>query len=175
MVFGFNSEITRDGTSYHVQSELRAAERLLDTQIFVGGRCVGRRAALLTGGEGLSEEDIREQLKEQHRQVLTAVRAGELERLLADSRPVLHWLGVQVRTQEQTMLVRLRVHPVPASILARLETAEGPRASVEAAAAPDGTVELEFPFDAAVFTATLFVQAKTAGGSIAQKFRLHRK
>lgn len=173
MVFGFNSEVVREGTSYHVQSEVRTLERVLDTQVFVGGRCVGKRTSALAAEEGFPEERIREQLKEQHRQVLAAIGAGEWESLL--TRPVLHGLGVRVRAREKVMVLHFRVDPVPARVQARLEADGCPAVSAEAAAASDGSVELEFPFASAATTATLWVETKVAGGSSKQKFRLHRK
>ncbi|MGA9529022.1 MAG: hypothetical protein WBS24_12990 [Terriglobales bacterium] len=44
MIFGFNTDVRHDDTIYHVQSEARESERLLQTQVFVRGRCIGKRA-----------------------------------------------------------------------------------------------------------------------------------
>ena len=44
MIFGFNTDIKHNDTVYHVQSEARENELLLQTQVFVRGRCVGKRA-----------------------------------------------------------------------------------------------------------------------------------
>ena len=44
MIFGFNTDIRHDDTVYHVQSEAREGEQLLQTQVFVRGRCIGKRA-----------------------------------------------------------------------------------------------------------------------------------
>src|ERR1700722_19120603 len=44
MIFGFNTDIKHDGTVYHVQSEAREHELLLQTQVFVRGRCIGKHA-----------------------------------------------------------------------------------------------------------------------------------
>jgi hypothetical protein len=44
MIFGFNTDIRHEDTVYHVQSEAREGERLLQTQVFVRGRCIGKRA-----------------------------------------------------------------------------------------------------------------------------------
>jgi len=45
MIFGFNTDIKSGNTIYHVQSEAREHERLLQTQIFVRGHCIGKKAA----------------------------------------------------------------------------------------------------------------------------------
>ena len=44
MIFGFNTDIRHDDTVYHVQSEAREGDQLLQTQVFVRGRCIGKRA-----------------------------------------------------------------------------------------------------------------------------------
>jgi hypothetical protein len=44
MIFGFNTDIRHEDTVYHVQSEAREGEHLLQTQVFVRGRCIGKRA-----------------------------------------------------------------------------------------------------------------------------------
>ncbi len=44
MIFGFNTDIKQQDTVYHVQSEARESEQLLQTQVFVKGRCIGKRA-----------------------------------------------------------------------------------------------------------------------------------
>jgi len=44
MIFGFNTDIRHEDTVYHVQSEAREGEQLLQTQVFVQGRCIGKRA-----------------------------------------------------------------------------------------------------------------------------------
>ena len=44
MIFGFNTDVKHGDTIYHVQSEARESEHLLQTQVFVRGRCVGKKA-----------------------------------------------------------------------------------------------------------------------------------
>ena len=44
MIFGFNTDIKQGDTVYHVQSEARESELLLQTQVFVRGRCIGKHA-----------------------------------------------------------------------------------------------------------------------------------
>jgi len=84
MIFGFNSEVERGGRVYHVQSEVRAGEDLLQTQIFVQGRCVAKRE--LSYADRLleadfSEEAMHEQLRVQHRHIVESVREGALSEL----------------------------------------------------------------------------------------------
>src|ERR1700678_3474957 len=107
MIFGFNTDIRHEDTVYHVQSEAREAEHLLQTQVFVRGRCVGKRAVPYgsTPAEGVGAENINSQgeaneaksgevrstsddqekekiLRELHREVLDAIREGKLDSIL---------------------------------------------------------------------------------------------
>ena len=87
MIFGFNTDVKFRDTVYHVQSEARQHERLLQSQIFVKGRCIGKRASSYAeqGDQaGFSEEQLHELLKEQHRRLVEAVRAGRVEEELDD-------------------------------------------------------------------------------------------
>ncbi len=91
MIFGFNTDIRHQDTVYHVQSEAREAERLLQTQVFVRGRCIGKRAVpytfgapdVMTAGAGLdSDQDKEKRLRELHREVVDAIREGKLDAIL---------------------------------------------------------------------------------------------
>ncbi len=81
MIFGFNTDVRVDGTVYHVQSEVRETEHLLQTQVFVAGRCIGKRDfsfAADPGNAEISAETKHSLLREQHRWVLGCVRGGSL-------------------------------------------------------------------------------------------------
>lgn len=88
MIFGFNTDIRHEDTVYHVQSEAREGEQLLQTQVFVRGRCIGKRAvpyaaaALEKTGAHNSDQDREKVLRELHREVLDAIREGKLEAIL---------------------------------------------------------------------------------------------
>ena len=97
MIFGFNTDIRHEDTIYHVQSEAREGEHLLQTQVFVKGRCIGKRAVPYgsSAAEGQNpqsnnqdrdkdndkdkDKDREKMLREQHREVLDAIRAGKLD------------------------------------------------------------------------------------------------
>jgi hypothetical protein len=74
MIFGFNTDIKSQGTVYHVQTEVREQEHRLESQVFVRGRCVGKRSASLP--PDAAEEDVQELARAQHRWVVDAVREG---------------------------------------------------------------------------------------------------
>ena len=92
MIFGFNTDIRHEDTVYHVQSEAREGEQLLQTQVFVRGRCIGKRAVPyglsrqrveFRGNESHSnDQDQEKMLRELHREVLDAIRDGKLDSIL---------------------------------------------------------------------------------------------
>src|SRR6266567_3311046 len=84
MIFGFNTDIKVDETVYHVQSEAREAEKLLQTQVFVKGYCIGKRAVSYAADEakGQTEETRHDVLRDQHRKVVLAIREGHLDTVI---------------------------------------------------------------------------------------------
>ena len=93
MIFGFNTDIRHEDTVYHVQSEAREGEQLLQTQVFVRGRCIGKRAipyGSSADGKGgppnvgspNNDQDREKMLRELHREVVDAIRDGKLDSIL---------------------------------------------------------------------------------------------
>ena len=86
MIFGFNTDIRHEDTVYHVQSEAREGEQLLQTQVFVRGRCIGKRAIPYGPGAGkvspANDQDMEKRLRELHREVVDAIRDGKLDSIL---------------------------------------------------------------------------------------------
>jgi hypothetical protein len=86
MIFGFNTDIRHEDTVYHVQSEAREAEHLLQTQVFVKGRCIGKRAVPygpgVDKGAQPNDQDREKLLRELHREVLDSIRDGKLDSIL---------------------------------------------------------------------------------------------
>lgn len=88
MIFGFNTDVKHGETVYHVQSEARRADQLLQTQVFVRGRCIGKKATSYAdriNDPAFSDDQMHEMLKSQHRAILDAVREGSVESLLHPS------------------------------------------------------------------------------------------
>jgi hypothetical protein len=109
MIFGFNTDICAQGTVYHVQTEVREQERRLESQVFVSGRCIGKRASALP--EEAAEETAQELARAQHRWVVDAVREGFVDDvLIQDSTEELtvQFLGSQ-RTSGEDVVLRFRV------------------------------------------------------------------
>src|SRR5438477_1148734 len=85
MIFGFNTDVKQGDTVYHVQSEARQNERVLQTQVFVRGRCVGKLASAYSNPVNAvdsAEKQLEHSLRAQHKSVLDAVREGRLDALL---------------------------------------------------------------------------------------------
>jgi hypothetical protein len=85
MIFGFNTDISVKGTVYHVQTELREQEQRLESQVFVRGRCIGKRAAPVPSDS--TEQGIQELARAQHRWIVEAVRAGFVDDVVAPQEP----------------------------------------------------------------------------------------
>lgn len=109
VIFGFNTDITADGTVYHVQTEVHEQERRLESQVFVRGRCIGKRSAALP--PDAVEEGIQELARAQHRWLVEAVRSGFVDDVLNQEvaeELVVQFLGSERVSGEQVML-RFRV------------------------------------------------------------------
>jgi hypothetical protein len=79
MIFGFNTDIASMGTVYHVQTEVRAQAAMLESQVFVKGRCVAKRSTGLPAGA--EEEEIHALARTQHRELVEAIRSGTMREL----------------------------------------------------------------------------------------------
>jgi hypothetical protein len=121
MIFGFNTDVKHGDTIYHVQSEAREGELLLQTQVFVRGRCIGKKAT--SYGSKSAEVQVgdaqKEQfLREQHRLVLDAIREGKLDQVLdhpeaetlaAVKELDVQWLNSESVHADRNLTMRLRV------------------------------------------------------------------
>lgn len=84
-IFGFNTDVRQADVVYHVQSEARQADLLLQTLVFVKGQCVGKHTvsyAQKLAQPGFSSEAMHELLKAQHKSVIDALEQGRLEVVL---------------------------------------------------------------------------------------------
>jgi hypothetical protein len=109
MIFGFNTDIKAENTVYHVQTEVREQERRLESQVFVSGRCIGKRSAALP--EGTAVEEIQELARAQHRWVVDAVREGFVDEVLnpeVGEALAVQFLGSQ-RVSDEAVILSFRV------------------------------------------------------------------
>lgn len=134
MIFGFNTDIKHESTVYHVQSEAREGERLLQTQIFVRGRCIGKKAASyaeLLGRPAFSEERMHEMLKYQHRSTIDDLRNGRVEEAMNNITPLDVLLAEMDDTQEMAQSVAASAAAKPPSKVPDLSSILGPSLQLE--------------------------------------------
>jgi hypothetical protein len=83
-IFGFNTDVKHGDVIYHVQTEARPRDLLLQTLVFVKGQCISKHAtsyASNTIQAGFSEQGIHELLKAQHRHAIETIQQGQLAML----------------------------------------------------------------------------------------------
>jgi len=80
MVTGFNTDIKHEGVVYHVQTEPRK-DSSLETAVYVRGAVIhslkNSYQEFLNSPE-YSDEKLKRMLEDQHRQVISRIRAGEI-------------------------------------------------------------------------------------------------
>src|SRR5438128_1349221 len=169
MIFGFNTDVKHGSTVYHVQSEAREHERLLQTQVFVRGRCIGKLAvsyAEKTSEPDFSEKQMEKMLRAQHKSVLDAIKEGDLETILRkqdtdppaasrENKPAVNrsgnlqveWINADSLHANGALLIRLMVTEGSsavegAQVTSRMNIAEGSSIYSQAVTDASGTAEL---------------------------------
>src|ERR1700677_2456415 len=192
MIFGFNTDVKHADTIYHVQSEARESEKLLQTQVFVRGRCVGKKAISYANSAmdaGFGDTQKEQQLREQHRLVLEAIREGKLENILdhaeTDSLAGIkqldvEWVNATSAHANRSLTMRLRVieggSAVPSARLT-FRFARPDVAPFYTQAVTDSTggaaicVEVD---ESALPDASVMVQANHEGRTVTRKFALRK-
>ncbi|MFZ0146628.1 MAG: hypothetical protein WAL08_19900 [Candidatus Sulfotelmatobacter sp.] len=192
MIFGFNTDVKHVDTIYHVQSEARESEKLLQTQVFVRGRCIGKRAisyAKSAAEVGFGDPQKEQQLRDQHRLVLEAIREGKLETVLdraeTDALAGIKQLDVQWENaasvhNDRNLTMQLRVTEdgaaVPSARLtfrfARPDAAPFyTQAVTDSGGAAQISIEVE---ESALADASVMVQASHQGRTVTRKFALRK-
>jgi hypothetical protein len=191
MIFGFNTDVKHGDTVYHVQSEARENERVLQTQVFMRGRCIGKKAisyaASSTPGFGDSQKE--QQLRDQHRAVLEAIREGNLEAVLdrseGESLAAIKQLDVQWENANSVLAnhnltMRLRVTedgtPVPsARLVFRFSRPEAMPFYTQATSDSGGQAEISFDVEeSALPDSSVVIQASHEGRTVTRKFILRQ-
>jgi hypothetical protein len=192
MIFGFNTDVKHGDTIYHVQSEARESEKLLQTQVFVRGRCVGKRAisyAKSAAQVGFGDPQKEQQLREQHRLVLEAIREGKLEAVLdhAESETLaaikqldVQWENAASVHNDRNLTMQLRVTEDGTAVPSARLTFRFARPSAtpfytqavtDSAGGAQICVEVE---ESALEEASVMVQANHEGRTVTRKFALRK-
>ena len=192
MIFGFNTDVKQGDTVYHVQSEARKADLLLQTMVFVQGHCVGKYASSYAdqvSNPGFSEEHMHDLLKNQHREVLEAVKAGSIEQFFRDQTEIrdaegntlaLTWLNPDEPLVQNRFLLRLLVSNAGvavdgALVTSRLQYPAGVPIHSQVVSESDGRAELEVDLaklESPVRDPVVFVRATHGERSVTRKYRL---
>ena len=192
MIFGFNTDIKSAETIYHVQSEAREADLLLQTQVFVRGRCIGKKAtsyAAMASSPSFGDPQKEQILRDQHRAVLDAVREGRLESILdrpepevlAATRPLdVEWLNADSVLDRGRLKMQLRVtdggQAAPGARLTfRLARSNAAPFYTQTSTDPAGAAEVDFEVDdSSLPDAAILVQASFDGRTATRKFLLRQ-
>ncbi|HET9838984.1 MAG TPA: hypothetical protein VFR84_12170 [Candidatus Angelobacter sp.] len=188
-IFGFNTDVKQADTTYHVQSEARQQDLLLQTLVFVKGQCVGKHTvsyAEQVSRPEFSTEAIHELLKAQHKNVLDAIQQGRMDAMLGSGAEVqdiggsglsLGWSVGQSGGAALPVTFRVLDGGRPArgaEVVARgIIASDGELARGETDKA--GAAELSIPLtEDVVARGAVMVQAKRDGKSVTRKLRIRR-
>ncbi len=191
MIFGFNTDVKHGDTIYHVQSEARESERVLQTQVFVRGRCIGKKATSYAKSPDIQLGDTQkeQQLREQHRLVLDAIREGKLDQALDKPEPEVlekvkeldvQWLNSESVLAENHLSMQLRVTEGGAAASGARLTFRFARPGAapfytQAVADSGGAAEIKFEVEEATLPdSSLLVQANYEGRTATRKFVLRK-
>ena len=192
MIFGFNTDVKHGDTIYHVQSEAREGELLLQTQVFGRGRCIGKKAtsyAAKTSESQFGDSQKEQLLREQHRQVLDAIREGKLDNVLDQPEPEtlakvkeleVQWLNSESVHTEHNLTMQLRVTEGGSAASGARLTFRFARPGAapfytQAVADSGGAAEIKIEVEeAALPDASLLVQANFEGRTATRKFLLRK-
>jgi hypothetical protein len=192
MIFGFNTDVKHGDTIYHVQSEARESEKLLQTQVFVRGRCVGKKAnsyAASAARPDFGDLQKEQQLRDQHRLVLEAIKEGRLESVLdkaeADNLAGVKQLDVQWENansvhSNRSLTMQLRVTEAGAAVSSARLTFRFARPDAapfytQATTDSGGSAVISFEVDEAVLPdSSIIVQANHEGRTVTRKFALRK-
>ena len=193
MIFGFNTDIKHEDTIYHVQSEAREADLLLQTQVFVRGRCIGKRAtpyADQAKSPDFTDQKKEQILREQHRLVLDAIRDGRLEQVF-DNRDTpeslaaikeldIHWTNADSIHSEDRLSMRLRATESGqaighARLTVRLAREGAAPFYTQTETDSAGQAELDFIIEeSSMKDSSVMVQVNVNGRTATRKFQLKR-
>ena len=193
MIFGFNTDVKHEDTIYHVQSEAREADLLLQTQVFVRGRCIGKRATPYA--DQAKSPDFTDQrkehiLREQHRLVLEAIREGRLqevfdnrdtpETLAAIKELDIQWVNAESVHAGEKLSVKLRateggIRVANARLTVRLARANAAPFYTQLTTDSTGEAELVVMVDeSSLAGSSVLVQVNANGRTATRKFQMRR-
>jgi hypothetical protein len=189
MIFGFNTDIRHEDTIYHVQSEAREGEQLLQTQVFVQGRCIGKRAVPYGSSVAAdkstqtNDQDKEKILRELHREVLDAIRDGKVdsifdkretpETLAAVKELDLEWINAGSVHSSGALTMHIRVTVEGARLTLRFAQPDAAPYYAQVLTDAKGSAEMNIRVDEkSLADSSVLVQASFAGRTATRKFQL---
>ena len=190
-IFGFNIDVKHGDVVYHVESQARQSDLLLQTMVFLKGQCVGKKAfsyAAKTLQPGFSEEAMHELLKTQHKNIIDTVQKGSVQSLgdagevhdVGGSTLWLKWANAGEESQGKNRVMRFQVVDSGKAVAAAEITiwpCPPADASTIARGLTDsaGAAALVVPMtEAVVRDAAVMARASWSGKSTTRKFRFKR-
>ncbi|MBL8151614.1 MAG: hypothetical protein JNN15_16940 [Blastocatellia bacterium] len=85
MITGFNTDISHQGTTYHVQTEDKGVSNpMIESLVYVRGAILAAKRTDYSKElkNGLSEEQLQTMLEKQHRTILAVIKAGRIQELV---------------------------------------------------------------------------------------------
>lgn len=193
LIFGCNTDVKHGDTVYHVESEARQSEFLFQTQVFVRGRSIGKRAtsyAERAPDPFFTDKHKESMLRDQHRYVLDAIRAGRLEEVLDKMETLgtlsaikqldFEWLNRDSVHSNGDLLLKIRVTdgraPAPAArLVSRVERPERGPVYCQAVCDDSGTAEMRVELDESTLSdSAILVQADFHGRTATRKFKFRK-
>ena len=191
-IFGFNTDIKHGETVYHVQSEARKSDLLIQTLVFVKGQCIGKRGvsyAQQVSHPGFSDQAIHELLKSQHKTVIDALTEGHIDSILGSSGEVqdvggaglsLKCSTIDVGGSESSITMHFQVtdagQPVSgAQIVSRVGNSSDSAVIARSATDAGGNAEMQIPLNEQTRReSAVLVQATHGDKSATRKFRFKK-
>jgi hypothetical protein len=191
-IFGFNTDVRHGETVYHVQSEARQAELLMQTMVFVKGQCIGKHIvsyANKAAEPGFSEEEIHELIKAQHKGVIGAISEGRVDSVLGTTQEIhdtgesglsLKWTKAEPNSADASITMHFQVTDAGqgvsgAEVVSR--AGSGADAKIIASATTDaqGNAEMRIPIDEELRReSAITVHATHNGKSATRRFKLRK-
>jgi hypothetical protein len=190
MIFGFNTDVKFKGTVYHIQSEARQHDQHLQTQVFVRGRCIGKKATPYgehASQPEFSDDKMHEMLKAQHKGVVEAVREGRVGEVLHETYGIpatngfaVQWSNAHSVVQDGVVVLRFQISlagaPVSgATLISKVVFPDEQPIFTKLVSDRAGSVETRVPAkDEALETASIYVQAIHGEHTATRKYRLRQ-
>lgn len=194
MSSGFNTDVRVGANVFHVQTEDRGpANPIIDSVVYQNGRILHRRTSSyqeFAATQGLSEEQLRERVEQQHRAVIEALRSGALDQeIAAAAEQTSRAAGIQVQLLNPSSWLSGGYVSLEVEILRRADSQPERAAAVEAiiegalqdvrhsATSDDqGRVKIQFPLPPlGKGDLTLVIQARTDMGRDEIRFTMRSR